>query len=104
MPKETGWVEFKHNNDDPKMIGEDICALANTATLKDRDFAYMIFGVDDTTHDIIGTSVRLALQKKGQEELETQYYRYVCSACATEERTRRVGKLAETPIVKKCQF
>ncbi len=70
LPKETGWVEFKHNNDDPKMIGEDICALANTATLKDRDFAYMIFGVDDTTHNIIGTSVQLALQKKGQEELE----------------------------------
>lgn len=70
LPKETGWVEFKHNNEDPKMIGEDISALANTATLKDRDFAYMIFGVDDTSHDIIGTSVRLPLQKKGNEDLE----------------------------------
>lgn len=70
LPKENGWVEFKHNNDDPKMIGEDISALANTATLKDRDFAYMIWGVDDTTHAILGTSVRLPLQKKGQEELE----------------------------------
>ena len=70
LPKETGWVEFKHNNDDPKMIGEDISALANTATLKDRDFAYMIWGVDDTTHNILGTSVHLSLQKKGQEELE----------------------------------
>lgn len=35
LPKETGWVEFKHNNDDPIMIGEDVSALANTATLKD---------------------------------------------------------------------
>ena len=70
LPKETGWVEFKHNNDDPKMIGEDISALANTATLKDRDFAYMVWGVDDTSHDIIGTSVRLTLQKKGNEDLE----------------------------------
>ena len=70
LPKETGWVEFKHNNDDPKMIGEDISALANTATLKDRDFAYMVWGVDDTTHNILGTSVRLAMMKKGQEELE----------------------------------
>lgn len=70
LPKETGWVEFKHNNVDPIMIGEDISALANTATLKDRDFAYMVWGVDDTTHDIIGTSSRLTLQKKGQEELE----------------------------------
>ena len=70
LPKETGWVEFKHNNDDPKMIGEDISALANTATLKDRDFAYMVWGVDDTTHNILGTSVCLAMMKKGQEELE----------------------------------
>ena len=70
LPKETGWVEFKHNNCEPKMIGEDISALANTATQKDRDFAYMVWGVDDTTHEIIGTTVRLPLQKKGQQELE----------------------------------
>lgn len=70
LPKETGWVEFKYNFDDPKMIGEDISALANTATLKDRDFAYMVWGVDDASHHILGTSVRLPLQKKGQEELE----------------------------------
>ena len=63
-------MEFKHNNDDPIMIGEDISALANTATLKDRDFAYMVWGIDDTTHDIVGTSARLALQKRGKEELE----------------------------------
>ena len=27
LPDETGWVEFKHNNDEPHMIGEDISAL-----------------------------------------------------------------------------
>ncbi len=70
LPKETGWVEFKHNNGDPIMIAENISALANTATLKDRDYAYMVWGVDDTTHDIVGTSVNLPLQKKGNEELE----------------------------------
>ena len=59
LPKEVGWVEFKHNNCEPNMIGEDISALANTATLKDRDNAYMIWGVDDNTHEIIGTKVRL---------------------------------------------
>ena len=55
LPKEVGWIEFKHNNCEPNMIGEDISALANTATLNDRDYAYMIWGVDDTTHEIIGT-------------------------------------------------
>ena len=27
LPDETGWVEFKHNNDEPHMICEDISAL-----------------------------------------------------------------------------
>jgi hypothetical protein len=46
LPKEVGWVEFKHNNCEPTMIGEDISALANSATLNDRDYAYKIWGVD----------------------------------------------------------
>ena len=64
LPKEVGWVEFKHNNCEPNMVGEDISALANSATLNDRDYAYMIWGVDDTTHEIIGTKVRLQMKKK----------------------------------------
>ena len=32
LPKEAGWVEFKHNNCEPNMIGEDISALTNSAT------------------------------------------------------------------------
>ena len=70
LPRETGWVEFKHNNCEPMMVGEDISALANTATLKDRDFAYMVWGVEDGTHNIVGTTVRLPMKKKGKEELE----------------------------------
>ena len=70
LPKEVGWVEFKHNNCEPNMIGEDISALVNTTTLNDRDYAYMIWGVDDTTHEIIGTKVRLQMEKKGEQELE----------------------------------
>lgn len=78
LPKEVGWVEFKHNNCDPTMVGEDISALANSATLNDRDYAYMIWGIDDNTHEIIGTKVRLPLQKKGEQELEN-WLRYLLS-------------------------
>ena len=77
-PKETGWLEFKHNNCQPQMIGEDISALANTATLNDRDYAYMIWGVEDVTHNIVGTSVRLNKEKKGEQELEN-WLRYLLS-------------------------
>jgi predicted HTH transcriptional regulator len=69
LPKEVGWVEFKHNNCEPTMVGEDISALANSATLNDRDYAYMIWGVDDGSHEIIGTKVRLQLEKKGEQKV-----------------------------------
>ena len=70
LPQETSWLEFKHNNSDPKMIGEDISALANAAVLAERDCAYMIWGVANETHDIEGTDVDLRRQKVGNEELE----------------------------------
>ena len=31
QPKETTWFEFKLNNENPNIIGQDICALANAA-------------------------------------------------------------------------
>ncbi len=78
LPDETGWVEFKHNNDEPHMIGEDISAMANSAVLTDHAHAYMIWGVDDKTHNIIGTKVRLKQVKKGNQELEN-WLRYLLS-------------------------
>ena len=70
LPRETQWVEFKHNNYDPHMIGRDISALANSAALHEKSHAYMIWGVHDETHDIVGTNHNLQTIKKGNEELE----------------------------------
>lgn len=70
LDDETPWVEFKHNNYDPQMIAKDISALANSATLYDRNCAYMIWGVHDKTHEIIGTDYNLQTLKKGNQELE----------------------------------
>ena len=78
LPQETGWIEFKHNNCDPKMVGEDISALANSAVIADRSYAYMIWGIDDNTHEIIGTKVNLKKEKKGNQELEN-WLRYLLS-------------------------
>lgn len=55
LPKETEWVEFKCNNQNPQMIGEYISALSNSAVLYDRPKAYMVWGIDDETHRIVGT-------------------------------------------------
>ena len=55
-PCETEWLEFKEDNKDPLRIGEDISALANAAAFHGREFAYKIWGVKDTTHELVGTA------------------------------------------------
>jgi len=65
LSDETQWLEFKENNYDPVMIGQDICALANGATLEERSCAYFIWGISDKTHEIVGTNKNLQNIKKG---------------------------------------
>ncbi len=66
---ETEWLEFKHDNYDPHMIGRDISALANSAALHEKSCAYMLWGVDDSTHEIVGTKYNLQTLKKGNQEI-----------------------------------
>lgn len=71
LPDETEWVEFKHNNDNPEEIGEYLSALANGAALMGKVHAYMVWGVADKSHDIIGTVFNPIATKVGNEELES---------------------------------
>lgn len=68
---ETNWLEFKHNNYDPEMIGMDISALANGAAFCGKSCAYMIWGIDDKTHEVIGTDVDQYSLKVGNQEIES---------------------------------
>lgn len=68
-PNETPWLEFKHNNYNPDMIGKDISALANSATLYEKNRAFMLWGVNDETHEIVGTEYDLQTLKKGNQEI-----------------------------------
>ena len=68
-PNEIEWIEFKHNNYEPDMIGEDISALANAAALTGKSRAYMLWGIHDTTHEIVGTDYDLQTLKKGNQEI-----------------------------------
>lgn len=71
LPVETPWVEFKKNNEDPQEIGEYLSALSNSAALDGKSNAYMVWGVDDATHAIVGTRFKPHAAKKGGEELES---------------------------------
>jgi len=69
-PKETEWLEFKNNDQNENDIGEYISALSNSAVLCGKANAYLVWGIDDKTHNITGTSFRPKQSKKGNEELE----------------------------------
>jgi len=70
LPQETEWVEFKKDNYYHKLIGEYISALSNSACLHNKDYAYLVFGIENETHKIIGTKFKPKEYKIGNEELE----------------------------------
>lgn len=68
LPKECEWVEFKVNNADPQELGEYISALANSACYHNQPYGYLVFGIEDESHRIVGTKFRPKQEKiKGQE-------------------------------------
>jgi ATP-dependent DNA helicase RecG len=68
---ETEWLEFKVGNTEPKMIGERVSALANSARIVGRDFGYLIWGIEDSTHKIVGTTFDPETARKGNESLQS---------------------------------
>ncbi len=67
---EMPWIEFKQNNQNPQEIGEYISALSNTAALFNQEHAYMIWGVEDVTHNLCGTTFVPQATKIGNQGLE----------------------------------
>jgi predicted HTH transcriptional regulator len=70
LPAETEWVEFKKNKAESADIGEYLSALANSAALSGKAFAYLVWGVENETHALVGTSFVPHAVKVGNEELE----------------------------------
>lgn len=70
LPEETEWLEYKVNNFEPELIGEYISALSNSAAICDREKAYLVWGINNETHEIDGTAFAPRKAKKGNEEIE----------------------------------
>lgn len=70
LRQETEWIEYKVNNSSPQEIGEYISALSNSACYHERDKAYLIFGVEDETYRVVGTTLKPRQEKIGSQELE----------------------------------
>ena len=56
LSDEQEWFEFKENWFQPEALGEYVSALSNAAAFHYKKYAYFIWGVNDTTHEIVGTT------------------------------------------------
>ncbi len=70
LPHETEWVEFKLDRYEPQQIGEYISALSNSACLQGKVAGYLVFGIENETHEVIGTSFEPDKEKIGNQEIE----------------------------------
>jgi predicted HTH transcriptional regulator len=70
LPRETEWVEFKVNKADPQEIGENVSAVSNGAALHRQPMGYVVWGIEDEHHAVVGTTFQPRSAKKGNEELE----------------------------------
>ncbi len=77
LPHEVEWVEFKHDDSEPEEIGEYLSALSNAAGLHGQKAAFILWGVEDSTHRVIGTSFRPRTRKIGNEDLEPWLARHL---------------------------
>ena len=71
LPKETEWLEFKEAKKqfDFGKLGKYFSALSNEAYLQNKDFGYLVLGVEDINHDIVGTNWRRGSHDGLKEEI-----------------------------------
>lgn len=60
LPAETEVVEFKRaeRNFDDRDLGQYFSALSNEANLKGRPCAWLVFGVENHTHEVVGSQYK----------------------------------------------
>jgi ATP-dependent DNA helicase RecG len=71
-PLETQWLEFKMGvgSISNEQIGEYVSAMSNGATISNNAFGYLVWGVDDRTHEVKGTNFCFTTSKQGNQDLE----------------------------------
>ena len=70
LSTETEWLEFMRDRCTPAQLGEYLSALSNSACLMGEPFGYLLFGIDDRSHDVVGTDFDPYRAKgKGNQDL-----------------------------------
>lgn len=63
---EEEWFEFKENWYEEDGIGEYISSMSNAAAMLGKDFAYLVWGVNNDTHDLTDTTFTYHRDVKGE--------------------------------------
>ena len=63
---EEEWFDFKENWFNPVEIGEYISAISNAAAVCGKAFGYIVWGINDSTHNIIGTDLNYNCSYKSE--------------------------------------
>ena len=80
LATETEWVESKRNvtnTDLHEDIGQYLSAIANSLPLVQKPRGYVVWGIDDTSHSLVGTDFKPRKYKIGNEELESWLTRHL---------------------------
>ena len=67
---ETPWLEFKVNQEDQERIGILVSALSNAAAIEDRETAYLVWGIEDGTHKVLGNTFDPFSKRVGNQVFE----------------------------------
>ena len=67
---ETALAEFKANYADPAMIGKLISGISNAARIEGKDSGYVVWGVHDGDHAVVGTAFDPHTAKHERQPLE----------------------------------
>ena len=68
---EQPWLEFKTSFIDDYKLGHYISALSNGAALSGYPYGYLIFGVHDKSHEIVGTKFTIHKKHIDEKNIET---------------------------------
>ncbi len=69
-PRETEWFEFKLNDAEPKKLGQNISAIANATAISGKSNGYIVWGIQDGDHQIIGTTFKPDSKRVRKDDLD----------------------------------
>jgi len=70
--EESPWLEFKlgKGSISNEQIGEYISALSNGANITNKPYGYLVWGVQNDNHQLLGTNFYFSKAKQGNQDLE----------------------------------